>query len=262
MAHLMNNNSSKKQTRSQKPNAKKVQNKRQKKKTPHKKQTKQSRQQKPIRKNIYKQHGDGIVTYTKTDKIFGVVAGVFTVILLIAFIGINSWRSSVQQKIALSPVGQTYYQYLTQQKNDNKKEAENTNVKDIAERLIKEEVGLSGNNKTYAKTGVYNKGVFINSAIITGDAVPKTTNFDGTATDYHTILQDSDYFKNVRQSQYNEMKQKAEENVSDNDKAKQDLSDMQNQINQARQDAGALKDNQHKNLANKKINNTKEGNNE
>lgn len=254
MAHLMNNNSNRNVHHSY---SKGVHNKKQSPKTVKVRNNKRSQKIKSS-----KRKSDNIITFNKNDKIFGVVSGIIAFILIISFIGVNSWKNNIEEKIGMQSVGQTYYQYLTQQKNDNQKEKEDTNVKNIAERLIKEEVGLSANNQNYSKTGVYNKGVFIDSAIISGNGIPKTTNFSGTATDYHTILEDSGYFKNIRQSQYNEMKQKAEENISDNDKAKQDLSDMQNQINQARKDAGALKDNQHKDLANKKINNAKENSNE
>lgn len=193
---------------------------------------------------------DGIITWEKQDKVFFTIVGILFVIWLVIFIAINVWRSNVEMNIASEPIGQTYYQYLTDVKETKRKQEENTNVKAIANRLLEKEVGLTESN-TYAKTGIYNKGCFIESAIIHGNGVPITTEYQGTSNNYQSFLNDSEYFKNVRQSQYNSMKTQAENNISNNDNKKQTLADLKNQINQAQKDAGAMKAQQNKNVPTK-----------
>lgn len=182
---------------------------------------------------------------------FGIFLGTWAVL----YGGFNIWQNSTFSKVASIPTGETYYQYLTDEKNAKIAQERDTNVKDIANRLMDKEIGISTNGNKYARTGVFTKGLFIQKAVLDGNGVPVQSDFSGDDTGkYANFDLSDDAFKNIREDSFEEMKEKAQKDLSNEDNKQNQINNLKNDINKARQEQGELTRNQNKvkNLPDKK----------
>lgn len=182
---------------------------------------------------------------------FGIFLGAWAIL----YGGITIWQNSTFSKVASIQTGETYYQYLTDEKNAKIAQERDTNVKDIANRLMDKEIGISTDGNKYPRTGVFTKGLFIQKAVLDGNGVPVQSDFSGDDTGkYADFNLSDDAFKNIREDSFEEMKEKAQKDLSNEDNKQNQINNLKNDINKARQEQGELTRNQNKvkNLPDKK----------
>lgn len=181
--------------------------------------------------------------YSKKQKIMIIAIPLLIIASIFSFFhfmdkAIDNKRASVIK----TPVTLTYSEDLKAQANQKKMNTKET-PKQIAEGVLLNSVGLGKSIPGYQKTGIADSdGLFVKQAIINGNAVPYSSNYqsDGTSvslTDFDEA--DENYWKNVKQSDFDKMKDDAQQQVDDfrNNNKKYQEQEIENDVRKAQYDA-------------------------